>query len=409
MEENKSDKRKAYVLISGGLDSTLAVKMLQEQGIEVTGVYISTGFCVSAQQKRNGRFDDAKPDVFKVSQELGIELEVIDISEEYMSIVANPKYGWGKNVNPCIDCRIHMLQKTAELMKEKGGDFIATGEVLGQRPMSQRRHTIDLVAQKSGLGDLLLRPLSAQFFPKTKPETEGWVDREKLGKLQGRSRKPQLAMAKKYNLENIQTPAGGCCYLTDENYAVRFKDMLLGLKRMLKKPDTFTLEHSDMIIMSIGRQIKIRTGLRMACGRNKAENDLLLHYRAGKILLKTTEDNPGPSALINTLQNENSIDFTSELNEWNFTPTVDENIAAFLKKTGCSIQPGELALCGAIVGRYGDDKNSETIIIEAKKYDNKGNLTDNIEFAVKPLKDLTILNEKLMVKSNESKILVYNN
>ncbi|MES0489059.1 MAG: hypothetical protein ABUK01_03645 [Leptospirales bacterium] len=405
MSENRTNKRKAYVLISGGLDSTLAVKMLQDQGIEVTGVYISTGFCVSAQQKRNGRFDEAKPDVFKVSQELGIDLEVIDISNEYMSIVANPKYGWGKNVNPCIDCRIHMLQKTAELMKEKGGDFIATGEVLGQRPMSQRRDTIDLVAKKSGLGDLLLRPLSAHFFPETKPEKEGWVDRAKLGKLQGRSRKPQLAMAKKYNLQNIQTPAGGCCYLTDENYAVRFKDMLLGLKRMLKKPDSFQLEHNDMIIMSIGRQIKIRTGLKLACGRNESENNLLHHYRAGKLHIKTTDDNPGPSALLEIIPNENSINLTTEFDEWNYTDQVDVNISPFLEKIDATITPIELALCGAILGRYSDNKTGEDITIEVTEFDKQGTLVNSMNFTVTPLKNLSVLTEKLMIKENEKKIL----
>ncbi len=395
----KDGKVKAYVLMSGGLDSTLAAKMLLEQGIEVTGVYVSTGFCISAQQKRNGRFDEAKPDVFKVAEELGIDLEVIDISHEYIGIVTNPKYGWGKNVNPCIDCRIYMLQKTKELMEKNGYDFIATGEVVGQRPKSQRKHTAILIEEKSGLKNFLLRPLSAKFHKKTDAETQGWVDREKLGSMQGRSRKPQLALAKEYGLQNIQAPAGGCCYLTDDNYAVRFKDLLNDRKALLNDPAKPPLIHDDMILLSIGRQIKLRTGLKVIAGRNETENKLLQHYRGSRLFLEPLE-NPGPSAVLDIVpvEKENSKELHQAFDEeWFFG-------AKKPVRRDVSLPPdlsfNELYTAAAIMARYGDGKNLSDVKI---KVDMAG--CEPFEIIVTPFQNEDRLQTRLIMKQNEAYFL----
>jgi len=396
--------KKAYVLISGGLDSALAVKMLQDQGVEVVGVYISTGFCVSAQQKRNGRFDENKPDVFKVSEELGIELEVIDISQDYISIVANPKHGWGKNVNPCIDCRIHMLQKTKVLMDEKGGDFIATGEVLGQRPKSQRRDTQDIIESESGLKGLLVRPLSAQFYKPTIPETEGWIDRDKLGKIEGRSRKKQMAMAKQYGLTMFTAPAGGCCYLTDENYAVRFKELLLDIKGDDEKIGALT--HEEMILLSIGRHIKVRTGLKIACGREEQENALIDHYKSGKIILKTTEKHPGPTAILNIYENKDETAIAEELKHWQpDNINIDPTLAEACKNKSLPISAFEIAICGSIVARYANSKTDQNVNIVLEKYNLDNQLEYSFEFISNPLSDPSIIDSRLMIKQNEKSIL----
>jgi len=400
-------KKKAYVLISGGLDSSLVVKMLQKQDIDVTGVYVSTGFCISAQQKRNGRFSEDKKDITQIAEELGVELEVIDISQDYISIVTNPKYGWGKNVNPCIDCRIHMLEKTRELMEQNNFDFIATGEVLGQRPMSQRSFTQRLIEQKSGLEGYLLRPLSAQLMRETIPEQKGWVDRKKLGRIQGRSRKHQLQLAKDYQLQTITSPAGGCCYLTDENYGVRFKH-LLNTRHMLLKDDTENvLTYEDMIILSIGRQINIRPGLKLICGRNEAENNLLMFYRKNRIFIETTKENPGPTGIVDTIPNENNIHIADPLEkEWSLPQTnIPENIPAFCRSNHLPVKPEELLLCSSLLARYSDGKQKESVEIIATVYNDSGAVQEQIHFFVSPFHDETLLTRKLVIKSNEQSVL----
>lgn len=387
--------------MSGGLDSTLAAKMLINQGVDVTGVYVSTGFCISAQQKRNGKFDEAKPDVFKVAEELDIPLEVIDISQEYIGIVTNPKYGWGKNVNPCIDCRIYMLQKTKELMEKNGFDFIATGEVVGQRPKSQRKHTALLIEEKSGLQGDLLRPLSAKFHQKTKPEIEGWIDRESLGAMQGRSRKPQLALAKTYGIKNIQAPAGGCCYLTDENYSVRFKDLLSDRKTMLQDTANPPLTHNDMIILSIGRQIKLRRGLKVIAGRNETENKLLRHYRQQRIIIEPV-DAPGPTALLDIIEpqkiDQNQV--TSEgdaIWDLNSNNIGDDSFPETDSSEGITQQ--EIALAASITARYGDAKNEDLVTMKICPPDGT-----EYDIRVKPFSNEPLLHDRLIMKANENKI-----
>jgi len=193
---------KALSLFSGGLDSALAVKIIQNQGIEVEGVYVNVGF-----EANKNKIEDLK----KLAHNLGIKLTVIDAVNEYIEkILFTPKYGYGKNMNPCIDCHAFFIKKALEYMDKAGAKFIISGEVVGQRPMSQRLPALNAVNRLANAEGLVLRPLSAKLLPPTIPELEGWVDREKLYAIKGRDRKVQLALAKEFNLEGFESPSGGC-------------------------------------------------------------------------------------------------------------------------------------------------------------------------------------------------------
>ena len=216
-------KHKAVALISGGLDSMLAVRVMQEQGIEVEGINFYTGFCVEGHThaiRNQDKNKQKRNNALWVAEQLGIKLHIVDVIEEYKEVLLNPKHGYGANMNPCLDCKIFMVSKAVEWIKENnhdGFDFIITGEVIGQRPMSQRKATMPIISEESGAEDLLLRPLCAKNLPETLPEREGWVDRSKLYDFHGRNRKPQIALAKQFGLTDFATPAGGCCFLTDKS------------------------------------------------------------------------------------------------------------------------------------------------------------------------------------------------
>ncbi len=285
---------KAVALLSGGLDSTLAVRMLREQGVEVHAINFNTGFCLTDHARKIRKTDDMKKlrnEALRAGADLDVEVEIIDISKEYLEILTKPKHGYGSGANPCIDCRIFMLQKAREVMEEIGADFVATGEVLGQRPMSQMRPTLDLIERASGLKGKLLRPLSAQQLPPTEAERQGLVDREQLGDLRGRTRTGQMTLAEKFKITDYPQPAGGCCFLTDENYAKKFHDFMAHWdgKRELK------LE--DFLILKVGRHFRLGPGLRCIVGRFEGENTFLSYYAAGHWLL-TTPDVPGPTTWV---------------------------------------------------------------------------------------------------------------
>ena len=221
---------KAVVLMSGGLDSTLAAKLLQEQGVEVLGVNFSTGFCVSDHKRATAK-TGADPKKFRheglrAGADLGVPVEIVDLREDYLDVVFNPKHGYGANMNPCVDCRAHMLKKAKAIMEREGADFVATGEVLGQRPMSQRKDTMRLVEKDSGLEGRLLRPLSAKRLKPTLAEQQGLVDRERLLGLQGRGRRKQMDLIEARGISDYPLPAGGCCFLTDKAYARKFRDKM---------------------------------------------------------------------------------------------------------------------------------------------------------------------------------------
>ncbi|NNG13326.1 MAG: tRNA (5-methylaminomethyl-2-thiouridylate)-methyltransferase, partial [Halobacteria archaeon] len=243
---------KAVALISGGLDSLLAARVVMEQGVHVEGINFFTGFCVEGHTHAIRKKDRARPkrnNALWVAEQLGIKLHIIDIIEEYKQVVINPVHGYGANLNPCLDCKIFMVNRAREWIDANGFDFIITGEVIGQRPMSQRRDTMPVVARDSGAGGRLLRPLCARKLPPTMPEQEGWLDRDRLYDFNGRSRKPQMALARQFGFEDYAQPAGGCCFLTDEQYSVKLAD--LWVTRGKREYDL-----DDIMLLKVGRHLR---------------------------------------------------------------------------------------------------------------------------------------------------------
>ncbi len=251
---------KAIALLSGGLDSTLAAKLITEQGIGVEAVNFTTVF------HNCGEGEKIYSPARSAADKLGIKLTVFEISREIFGLVRNPKYGYGSNINPCIDCRIFIFKKAAAYMKDAGASFLITGEVLGQRPMSQRKDAMRIIERDTGLKGLILRPLSAKLLDPTIPEETGLVDRERLLAIEGRSRKPQIQLAKEFNITDYPGPAGGCL-LTDPGFANRMKDL------MKHKPD-FTI--NDVRLLKVGRHFRLTPEAKIVVGRNKEENNSLL-------------------------------------------------------------------------------------------------------------------------------------
>ncbi|MCS7170747.1 MAG: hypothetical protein NZ851_00355 [Aquificaceae bacterium] len=267
-------KARAVALFSGGLDSCLAVRLLQDQGVHVKAIHFYTGFCITEHKRRLGlKKEDGSPYVnpaLKAAALLQVPIEIVDISQEYFDVILNPKYGYGKNVNPCVDCRILMLKKAKEIMEREGYHFVVTGEVLGQRPMSQTFEKLMLIEKEASLTGYVLRPLSAKLLPETIPERLGWVDRSKLLDIRGRGRKRQIALAEKYGID-YQQPAGGCCYLTDENYAYRFKEAL---------STEGVITRDDLILFSVGRHFRLPSGVKLVVARNEGEVKFLQGFRS---------------------------------------------------------------------------------------------------------------------------------
>jgi len=288
-----SQKRKAVALISGGLDSLLAAKLMLDQGIHVEGINFFTGFCVEGHTHAIRNKDKKKPkrnNALWVAETLGIKLHIIDVIEPYKEIVFNPKHGYGANLNPCLDCKSFMVEKAYEWSQQNNFDFIVTGEVIGQRPMSQRRDTMPVVARESGAGDLLLRPLCARLLPETLPEREGWVDRDQLLNLSGRNRKPQIALADEYGIDDFAQPSGGCCFLTDPNYSRKLAD--LWENRGEKRYDL-----DDIMLLKVGRHMRPRNNFKIIVGRDDGENNFLKGYRKSFIHLHAISQK-GPLVLV---------------------------------------------------------------------------------------------------------------
>ncbi len=274
---------KAIALLSGGLDSTLAVKMVLDQGIEVVALNFMTPFC-----NCTAKTSSCKHEALRVAREFGIPIRVRYKGMEYLKIVENPKHGYGRGLNPCIDCRIFMHREARELMEEEGARFLVTGEVLGQRPMSQRRPVLKLIERESGTEGLVLRPLSAQHFELTIPEKEGWIDREKLLAIRGRSRKEQIRLATDLGVTDYPCPAGGCL-LTDPDFAAKLKDLFE------HKPG---YDLTDVRLLRTGRHFRIRPGLKVVVGRNQGENEGLERGARDEDMLVRGEDFKGPYALL---------------------------------------------------------------------------------------------------------------
>lgn len=273
---------KAIALLSGGLDSTLAARVLLEQGIELEALNFITVFCNCTHR------DESCLASQKAVASLGIPLKVMNVSEEYLDVVKHPEHGYGSNMNPCIDCRIFMLKKAKAYMEERGASFIVTGEVLGQRPMSQRKEAMALIDRKAGLEGLILRPLSAHLLKMTIPEREGWVDRQKLLAIQGRSRKPQMKLAEVFGIQDYPCPAGGCL-LTDPQFARRIKDLLV------HQPD-FGL--NDVHLLKMGRHFRLSPHVKLVVGRNEEENQRIRTFACEDDGLLKVVHYPGPLALL---------------------------------------------------------------------------------------------------------------
>ncbi|MCH2556190.1 MAG: tRNA (5-methylaminomethyl-2-thiouridylate)-methyltransferase [Alcanivorax sp.] len=328
-------QRRAVALVSGGLDSMLAVKVMQEQGIHVEGVNFFTGFCVEGHThaiRKKDQDKNKRNNALWVAEKLGIKLHIVDISEEYKDVVLNPKHGYGANLNPCLDCKIFMvnqatlmLNKARELAGEKGFDFIVTGEVVGQRPKSQRKETMPIISSESGADDRLLRPLSARNLPETLPEREGWVDREQLFDFSGRNRKPQMALAKRFGLEEYAQPAGGCCFLTDESYSNKLADLW-------RARNERRYELDDIMLLKVGRHIRPARHYKLIISREEGENRFLEGYRYQFTSL-TTASCPGPLALVDGV-------FESD---------------------------DELRQAAAIVARYSKGRADDEVVVEVKE------------------------------------------
>jgi tRNA U34 2-thiouridine synthase MnmA/TrmU len=272
--------KKAIALFSGGLDSILAAKIIMDEGIDIFGVT----FMMEFASRDIGLH---KKNIAQAALQIGLRNEFIDISEEFLEILKNPRYGFGSNTNPCIDCKILMLKKAKTLMENQDASFVITGEVLGERPMSQRKDALNLIENKSGLKGYLLRPLSAKLLNETVPEENGIIDRNRLFGISGRSRKPQLELAKKYGIKTYFTPAGGCL-LTDPCFSKRLKDIL--------NADGINLE--NIRLLKYGRHFRLGERTKFVLGRDEEDNkNILLQKIEGDIVLEPA-GYPGPIGIL---------------------------------------------------------------------------------------------------------------
>ncbi len=269
----------AVALLSGGLDSTLAAKVILDQGARVIGVNFAGAYC---PRPRAG-----KSNAERAAEQLGIELVTLPIDADFIAMVKRPMHGRGKNMNPCIDCHTLMIRKAWAFGQTRGAGFIITGEVLGQRPMSQNRNALNMVARESGVGDRLLRPMSAKLLDVTAPEQEGLVDRERLLDVEGRQRTRQMALAEKHGIKDYPTPAGGCL-LTEKIFS----------KRLAEAFDHGEDSLEIVELLSLGRHFRLPSGARLVVGRDEAENDELLRRKPADALVIDASDLPGPVALI---------------------------------------------------------------------------------------------------------------
>ena len=276
---------KAIALFSGGLDSTLAMKLIINQGIEVIACNISTGF---------GSVKDRREHMQNMCDQVGATLRIVDIQDEYLEkVLFTPKHGYGKHFNPCIDCHAKMFEVAKRLMVEEGADFLISGEVLGQRPMSQNGEALQKVLHMSDCEGLLLRPMSAKLLEPTIAELNGWVDREKLEAITGRTRDRQMELVEEFGLVDFERPGGGCL-LTDEHFSRKIRDVLAHEDAFIK---------ADIPTLKYGRQLRLPDGAKLIIGRNEEENSKLEEIENPKYVHINTELF-GPHSLISALASE---------------------------------------------------------------------------------------------------------
>jgi tRNA U34 2-thiouridine synthase MnmA/TrmU len=290
-------KKKVVALLSGGLDSQLAVRMMQEQGFEVSAVAIKTPFC---------DFDCGRGCGFEIREradDLNVNLKTVYLGDEYIEMLKHPKYGRGAGFNPCIDCRAMMFDAAKKHMDEIGAEFIISGEVLGQRPMSQHGPALRTIEKESGLIGKIVRPLSAALLPETDPERSGLIKRENLGSIKGRTRRAQLDMAKKYGIENPPN-AGGGCLLTDPTFGLRVKDLFA---------HTETPTINDIDLLKIGRHFRLDEQTKFVVGRNKDENEMIKAIALPKDILLDVRDHMGPVSILRGKNVDSYVKFASSV------------------------------------------------------------------------------------------------
>lgn len=280
---------KALALLSGGLDSILSVYLVKKQGIHVEGICFVSPFFGSGKAE-------------KAARELKIPLTVVDISEQLLSIIKSPSHGFGKGMNPCIDCHILMVRTAGDLMREREAMFLVSGEVLGERPKSQSWRALNIVAEESGWGDYLVRPLTARNLPPTLPEKKGWVKREKLMDIRGRIRQPQFELAKKFGITEFPTPAGGCL-LTDPNFSRRLRYVL--------RRDRLNTKEAERL--KVGRHFCLDQGTRIMVGRDEEENKKIMKLATPGDFIFKVRDFPGPTTLAWGVLDEEAISSVASL------------------------------------------------------------------------------------------------
>ncbi|NLN49414.1 MAG: tRNA 4-thiouridine(8) synthase ThiI [Clostridiales bacterium] len=307
---------KALALTSGGLDSILAAKLVANQGIEVTGICFASAFFGS----RNAE---------KMAEQIGMPLIIIDFTKEHLKMTKDPKHGYGKNMNPCIDCHAMMLNYAGKYMEEHGYDFLITGEVLNQRPMSQNIQSLNIVKKESGYEDKILRPLSALKLPPTQMELDGIVDRTKLLGFSGKTRKPQIQLAEEMGIVEYPSPAGGC-FLTEPNFGRRLKDLYEHGKE--------EADVNDVKLLDIGRHFRLTENAKAVSTRNKDEYDKLKDYITEDMWVFDTAEHKGSTVLLKTSSG--------------YEPTEDE-----------------IYLTASITARYSKGKDEEEVSVKYKRLD----------------------------------------
>jgi tRNA-uridine 2-sulfurtransferase len=322
---------KAIGLVSGGLDSALAVAVVKRLGIDVLALHASIGYSsgfMRAEIAGATHADLMAEEGARMSAAFGVPTRVLDLVEEYFDVLLHPRHGYGANVNPCIDCHLFMIRKAKEVMEREGGSFVFTGEVLGQRPMSQNYRALELIDRESGLDGLLVRPLSARVLPETLAEKKGWISRDGLLDIQGRSRRRQMELAAALGVKGYSSPAGGCM-LTDEHYAGRLRDWM-------RHRGGAALTHEETLLLSVGRHFRLSPAVKAVVGRREAENHYIERAWSAE-WLATPVDVPGPTVLVQG-------------------PAADE----------------DLRLGAALVARYSDAKSAPSVKVAVRKGNTEG-------------------------------------
>jgi hypothetical protein len=321
---------KALALVSGGLDSILAAKLIQMQGIEVTGICFASAFFGSKNAER-------------MAAQIDMPLIVVDFTEEHLKMTKGPKHGYGKNMNPCIDCHAMMLSYAGRMLQELKADFLITGEVLNQRPMSQNKKSLGIVQKESGFEDKILRPLCALNLDSTQMEKDGLVDRTKLLGLSGKTRKPQIELAEQWGIREYPSPAGGCI-LTEPQFANRLRDLYNHGKE--------GVEPIDVELLKLGRHMRISPVTKIVCTRNESEYDLLMRLLKDDYIVFDTADCTGSTAVLLTTGAED--------------PSREE-----------------IAFAGSVAARYSKEKDRDSVRVKYKKK----NSSEYEYMYVKPVED----------------------